>query len=181
VKALLKKKTFLDRIYAGPDEGVRSAITDSLSGLANKSYFKYFLDHEIKRAYRESGPVALMMMELNEVKHHPNCMGHLAGEELLNYMGTLIKENIRDVDLGARYREKQFCIVLTNTDRNGAMLVADRLKGLIQNHFSMNAENTSEKNLVFHMGIANYPNDADSMDLLINHSEKELLESKIET
>jgi two-component system cell cycle response regulator len=180
VKALLKKKTFLDRIYAGPDESVRSAITDSLSGLANNSYFKYFLDHEIKRSFRENGPVALIMMELNDVKNHPNCMGHLAGEELLKYMGTLIKENIRDVDLGARYREKKFCIVLTNTDGNGALLVADRLKDLIQNHFSMNTENISEKNLALHMGIANYPNDADSMDLLINHAEKELLESKKE-
>jgi two-component system cell cycle response regulator len=180
VKALLKKKTFLDRIYAGPDEGVRSAITDSLSGLANNSYFKYFLDHEIKRSFRENGPVALIMMELNDVKNHPNCMGHLAGEELLKYMGTLIKENIRDVDLGARYKEKQFSIVLTNTDGNGALLVADRLKGLIQNHFSMNTENISEKNLALHMGLAVYPNDADSMDLLINHAEKELLESKNE-
>ena len=180
VKALLKKKTFLDRIYAGPDESVRSAITDSLSGLANNSYFKYFLDHEIKRSFRENGPVALIMMELNDVKNHPNCMGHLAGEELLKYMGTLIKENIRDVDLGARFKEKQFGIVLINTDGNGALLVADRLKDLIQNHFSKSTENISEKNLALHMGLAVYPNDADSMDLLINHAEKELLESKNE-
>ena len=180
VKALLKKKTFLDRIYAGPDESVRSAITDSLSGLANNSYFKYFLDHEIKRSFRENGPVALIMMELNDVKNHPNCVGHLAGEELLKYMGTLIKENIRDVDLGARIREKQFGIVLINTDGNGALLVADRLKDLIQNHFSVNTENMSGKNLALHMGIANYPNDAESMELLINHAEKELLESKNE-
>jgi len=180
VKALLKKKTFLDRIYAGPDEGVRSAITDSLSGLANNSYFKYFLDHEIKRSFRENGPVALIMMELNDVKSHPNCMGHLAGEELLKYMGTLIKENIRDVDLGARFKEKQFGIVLINTDGNGAMLVADRLKDLIRNHFSMNTENISEQNMILHMGLAVCPNDADSMDLLINHAEKELLDSKNE-
>ena len=58
--------------------------------------------------------------------------GMLQGEKLLKYMATLIKENIRDVDLGARYREKQVGIVLANTDGNGAMLVADRLKGLIQ-------------------------------------------------
>jgi diguanylate cyclase (GGDEF)-like protein len=118
------------------------------------------------------------MMELNDVKNHPNCMGHLAGEEWLKYMGNLIKENIRDVDLGARSKEKQFCIVLINTDGNGAMLVADRLKDLIQNHFSVNTENMSEKNLALHMGIANYPNDADSMELLIHHAEKELNESK---
>jgi len=180
VKALLKKKTFLDKLYAGPEGSVRSAITDSLSGLANDSYFKFFLEHEIKRSLRDNRPVSLLMMELNDVKHHPNCMGHLAGEELLKYLGTLIKENIRDVDLGARYKEKQFGIVLTNTDGNGAMLVADRLKGLIQNHFSMNTENISGKNLALHMGLANYPNDADSMDLLIHHAEKELIESKNE-
>ena len=107
-------------------------------------------------------------------------MGHLAGEELLKYMGTLIKENIRDVDLGARFKEKQFGIVLISTDGNGALLVADRLKGLIKNHFSMNTENISEKDLILHMGLAVYPNDADSMDLLINHAEKELLESQNE-
>ena len=180
VKALLKKKTFLDRIYAGPDESVRSAITDSLSGLANNSYFKYFLDHEIKRSVRDNGPVTLIMLELNDVKNHPNCMGHLAGEEWLKYMGNIIKENIRDVDLGARSKEKQFCIVLINTDGNGAMLVADRLKDLIQNHFSVNTENMSGKNLALHVGIANYPNDADSMELLIHHAEKELRESKNE-
>jgi GGDEF domain-containing protein len=84
------------------------------------------------------------------------------------------------VDLGARYRDKQFGIVLTNTEGNGALLVADRLKGLIQNHFSMNTENISEKNLALQMGLAVYPKDADSMDLLINHAEKELLESKNE-
>ena len=129
VKALLKKKTFLDRIYAGAEGSVRSAITDSLSGLTNYSYFKYFLEHEIKRSLRDSRPLALIMMEL---RHNPNCVGHPAGEELLKDLGTLIKENIRDVDLGARYKKKQFAIVLANTDGNGAMLVADRLKGLIQ-------------------------------------------------
>jgi PleD family two-component response regulator len=90
VKALLKKKTFLDRLYAGPEGGVRSAITDSLSGLANYSYFKYFLEHEIKRSLRDSRPIALMMMELNDVKHNPNCMGHPAGEEFLKDLGTLL-------------------------------------------------------------------------------------------
>ena len=181
VKVLLKKKSFLDRIYADPDEGVRSAITDSLSGLANNSYFKHFLEHEIKRSFRDSGPVALLMLELNGVKHHQNSVGHLAGEELLKYLGTLIKENIRDVDLGARCKEMQFGIVLTNTDGNGAIMVADRLKGLIQNQFSINTENISVNNLALHMGIAVYPNDADSMDLLIDQAEQELTESKNKT
>ena len=180
VKALLKKKTFLDRIYAGPQDSVRSAITDSLSGLANHSYFKHFLEHEIKRSSRDSRPFALIMMELHDVRHNPNSVGHPAGEDLLKELGTLIKDNIRDVDLGARYKEKQFAIVLADTDGNGAGLVAERIKGLIKHYFSKSTENIAAKSPAIHIGSAVFPSDGDSMDLLINQAEKKLFESQKE-
>ena len=178
VKALLKKKTFLDRLYAGPEGNVHSAITDSLSGLANYSYFKYFLEKEIKRSTRDRRPIALMMLELTDLKHKPNCVGHLVGEELLKELGTLIQENIRDIDLGARYTEKQFAVVLANTDENGAAVVAERLKGKIQNYFSINTENIFAKSSVLNIGTALYPSEADSIESLLNKAEKKLLESK---
>ena len=177
VKALLKKKIFLDRIYAGCEGNVRSAITDSLSGLANYPYFKYFLEHEIKRSMRDSRPLALVMMELIDVRHHPNCVGHLAGEELLQDLGTLIKDNIRDVDLGARYKEKQFAVVLANTDAKTAKMVAERLKSKIHHHFSIGTEGSSVNGSALNIGIAVYPSDAASMDLLISQAENELDES----
>jgi diguanylate cyclase (GGDEF)-like protein len=120
------------------------------------------------------------MIELNDVKHNPNCVGHPAGEDLLKDMGTLIKENIRDVDLGARYKERRFAIVLANTDGNGAVMVAERLKGLIQNNFSISTENISAKSSALNMGIAVYPSDADSIEPLISQAEKELFEPKNE-
>ena len=180
VKALLKKKSFLDRLYAGPEGSVCSAITDSLSGLANYSYFEHFLGHEIKRSLRDSLPLALILMELNDVKHSPNSLGHLAGEELLKELGTLIKDNIRDVDLGARYKEKQFALVLSNTDENGTAIAVKRLKGIIQNYFSSSTKNTSVENSALNFGIAYYPSDADSIETLISQAEKELLRSNDE-
>ena len=178
VKALLKKKTFLDRLYAGPEGSVCLAITDSLSGLANYSYFQYFLEHEIKRSLRDGKPLGLILMELTDIKYHPNSMGHPAGEELLKDFGTLIKENIRDVDLGARYKEKQFTIVLANTDKKGAEIAVERLKRLIQNHFSIRTENISVKSSALNIATAFYPSDADSVETLIHHAEKELLRAK---
>ena len=179
VKALLKKKTYLDRLYTGTEGSIRSAITDSLSGLANYSYFKFFLEHEIKRSLRDARPIALMMMELTDFNNNPNWLRHLAGEKILKDMGVLIKANIRDIDLAARFKEKQFAIVLANTDGNGANIVAERLKGLIQKHLSTGTENISAKKAL-HFGIAVYPSDADSMDLLIHQAEKKLLTSKYE-
>jgi two-component system cell cycle response regulator len=180
VKTLLKKKTFWDKLYAGPKGNVRTAITDSLTDLANDSYFKFFLDHEMKRALRSNRPVSLLMVELTNVKHNPNCVGHLAGEEWLKDLGTFIKDNIRDVDLGARYKEKQFAIVLGDTDRNGAGIVAERLRSMVGNHFSKSSgDNPAERSAVI-TGIAEYPSDADSMEELINQAVEALFESKRE-
>jgi diguanylate cyclase (GGDEF)-like protein len=180
VKTLLKKKTFWDKLYAGPKGNVRTAITDSLTDLANDSYFKFFLEHEIKRALRNNRPVSLLMVELTNVKHNPNCVGHLAGEEWLKDLGTFIKDNIRDVDLGARYKEKQFAIVLGDTDRNGAGIVAERLRSLVQNHFSKSSGDNPAESSAVNIGIAEYPSDADSMEQLINQAVEALFESKRE-
>ena len=178
VKALLKKKTFWDKLYAGPKGSVRTAITDSLTDLANDSYFNFFLEHEMKRSLRNNRPVSLLMMELTNVKHNPNCVGHLAGEEWLKDLGTFIKDNIRDVDLGARYKEKQFAIVLGDTDRNGAVIVAERLRSLVENHFSKSAGNHPAESSAVNIGIAEYPSDADSIEQLINQTVEALFESK---
>jgi two-component system cell cycle response regulator len=176
VKALLKKKTYLDTLYTGTEGSVRSAIADSLSGLANYSYFKFFLEHEIRRSIRDGTPVALLMMEIADFKYYPNDLGHPAGEKLLKELGTLIKENIRDIDLGARCKEKQFAVVLANTDGNGAHIVGERLKGLFQNRFSTDASNISAKRAL-RTGMAAYPSDAKTMDSLLDQAQKMLLDS----
>ncbi len=179
VKALLKKKSFLDRLYAGPEGSVCSAITDSLSGLANYSYFKYSLEHEIKRSLRDNLPLALVLMELTDVKRNPNSMGHLAGEESLKILGTLIKDNIRDVDIGARYKEKQFALILANTDKAGTSTAVKRLEKIVQNHFSIGIKNSSAESPSLNFGIAYfYPSEADSIETLIIQAEKDLLRSK---
>jgi diguanylate cyclase (GGDEF)-like protein len=178
VNTLLKKKSFWDKLYAGPKGNVRTAITDSLTDLANDSYFKLFLEHEMKRSLRNNRPVSLLMMELTNVKHNLNCVGHLAGEEWLKDLGTFIKDNIRDVDLGARYKEKQFAIVLGDADRKGAGIVAERLKSLVENHFSKSSGNNPAESSAVIIGIAEYPSDADSMEQLINQAVDALFDSK---
>ena len=178
VNTLLKKKTFWDKLYAGPKGNIRTAITDSLTDLANDSYFKLFLEQEMKRSLRNNRPVSLLMMELTNVKHNLNCVGHLAGEEWLKDLGTFIKDNIRDVDLGARYKEKQFAIVLGDADRKGAGIVADRLRSLVENHFSKTSGTNPAENSAVIVGIAEYPSDADSMEQLINQAVDALFDSK---
>ena len=176
--ALLKKKTFLDRLYSGPADSVDAAITDSISGLANQSYFRFFLNHEMKRCVRIGRTVALLMMELNTSRQNTSWAGHPAGEQWLKDFGIIIKENIREVDLGTRYTQGQFAIVLINTDGTGAMIVAERIRNKIQTQFLTNSENNSAKIATLNTGVAVYPSDADSIEPLINQAEKRLSEFK---
>ena len=92
--------------------------------------------------------------------------------------GTFVKDNIRDVDLGARYKEKQFAIVLGDTARNGAGIVAERLRSLVENHFSKSSGDNPAESSAVNIGIAEYPSNADSMEQLINQAVEALFESK---
>ena len=174
--ALLKKKIYLDELYAGLDGRVPSEITDSLSGLANYSFFKYFLENEIKRSIRTREAIALIMIEICDCNHTHNALGHPAGEKLLNKVGTLIKENIRDTGLGARCKERRFAIVLPDTDRDEAETILRQIRGLIKNRLSMVNKDLSNDGIL-QFGIAIYPSDADSTEMLINHTERKLLSS----
>ena len=81
VKALIKKKAYLDSLHANYEIAVHSAITDKLTGLYNQAYFKHFLDFEIKRSLRQKTPVTLFMLDIDDFKQYNDNLGHLAGAE----------------------------------------------------------------------------------------------------
>ena len=121
------------------------------------------------------------MIELNDVNPNSSHLGHLAGEELQKILGAIIKASIRDVDLGARYKERQFALVLVNTNEIGAEIVVQCLKDLIITQFSENSDKMPAKSPTFNIGFAVYPSGADSIDLLIQQAEKGLIASKNHT
>ncbi|MDY6792742.1 MAG: response regulator [Thermodesulfobacteriota bacterium] len=166
INALIKKKAYLDKLKTGYESAVHSAITDRLTGLYNYAYFHYFLENEIKRSERHHHPVALIMMDIDDFKHFNDSMGHLAGDEILKQLGRLIREDIREIDLGVRYGGEEFAIVMPYTDLKGAINMARRIKSLIKNHSFM-VNNFPPASLTVSMGIAVYPENAlTSTDLI---------------
>ena len=173
VKALLKKKSYLDKLDNNTQERVQSAIIDKLSGLANRSYFEYFLEQEIKRSLRDGRSIALLLIDLNGVIINSYGSENMTKEKLIKPVGAIIKEKIREIDLGARLRDNQFAAVLVNTDHLGAKVVSERLEAGIQAYLSScSGSTTAKEKLTF--GIAVYPADADSMDRLIRQAEKKM-------
>jgi len=109
------------------------ATIDSLTGIANVRRFREFLFFEWKRALRDQQPISLIMMDVDFFKNFNDTYGHLEGDRCLKQVGEILKKiNQRATDLAARYGGEEFAFVLTNTDKKGAINIAERIRAQIQ-------------------------------------------------
>ena len=105
------------------------AITDALTGLANRRHFNEVIDAEWKRALRTGASIGLAMIDVDQFKLYNDLYGHLGGDACLKRVATVLKSGQRvAADLAARYGGEEFALVLPNTDLAGTHAVADRLR-----------------------------------------------------
>ncbi len=105
----------------------RLSRTDELTGLANRRAFEEQLENEVTRARRNSRPVCLLMLDLDDFKRVNDERSHAAGDEVLRSSAKALLDGIRDVDTCARIGGEEFVVVLPETDLAGAELVAEKL------------------------------------------------------
>jgi len=128
IKAAVRKKTYLDRLTTRWMENLDCAITDPLTGLYNREYFRHFLEFEMNRIRRHLYPLSLVTVDVDDLKTYNRFFGDFAGDLVLTVVGKVIKSSIRRIDLPARYKEDEFIIALPYTDRSGATVVAQRIR-----------------------------------------------------
>jgi two-component system cell cycle response regulator len=175
VKALLKKKAYLDQIKADPKGDFFSSITDKPSGLYNLFYLKHFLDREIKRCLRDSLQLSLALLNFSGCWSVEDSSIPKNVDEFLGKIGCLIFQNIREVDFCARGGEKELIIVFPNTSREGVMTPVERIKAKILEELALPSMGQSSPNLSkMSIGIAVFPNESDSPTELIIEAKKAL-------
>lgn len=116
------------RLYA---EQQRLAITDGLTGIANRRQFDLVLRRELARSRRFGRPLGLILLDIDDFKHFNDMHGHLAGDELLQALALLLSQSIRTIDCVARYGGEEFAVVLPEADRADAAQVAERLREVV--------------------------------------------------
>jgi diguanylate cyclase (GGDEF)-like protein len=104
------------------------ATTDSLTGLANRWTFDEELALEWRRAERVGDPLALILLDIDDFKAINDGHGHQAGDDVLRKVGEVLAASVRQVDLAARYGGEEFAIVVPETDLEGAIDLAERLR-----------------------------------------------------
>ena len=125
----------IERAYH--EEIYRLKTTDGLTGAYNKRYFDEELERELHRFKRYERPLSLIIMDIDHFKRINDEFGHLAGDRVLTQLGLLISTNVRREDTFCRYGGEEFAVLMPEMDLEGAVAVAERLRGLVEEgHFS---------------------------------------------
>jgi diguanylate cyclase (GGDEF)-like protein len=116
------------------EEIYRLTIIDALTEIHNKRYLLEFLDRELSRSARYGRPLALVMFDLDRFKSVNDELGHLGGDFTLREVAVCVKTCVRKEELFARYGGEEFIVVLPETSLEGALVLAERVRGLVEKH-----------------------------------------------
>ena len=158
---------------------VELANTDELTGLSNRRVFMDELNREVSRARRYNLAFSLLMIDIDHFKWINDSHGHPAGDAVLKSLAKILKGQVRQVDIAARYGGEEFAIILPETSIDGARIVGERIRSAVANSpFSIN--NEKKVGVTVSIGIACFPQCAQSIELLIERADQALYTAKKE-
>jgi diguanylate cyclase (GGDEF)-like protein len=135
------------------EEIYRLTILDGLTQIHNARYLNEFLDREVVRSQRHNRPLSLLALDIDKFKALNDDLGHLCGDFVLRELAQVIRGIVRQEDLFARCGGEEFVIVLVETNLEGAVGVAERVRQAVAAH-QFRFE-TTPINLTISIGVAN--------------------------
>ncbi len=138
----------------------RQSATDALTGLENRRAFDRVLNEESSRTERSHSPLSLVIIDVDNFKHFNDEFGHLAGDEALQQVALILQAQARTYDHVARYGGEEFAVVLPDTPRESALLVAERIRVAVEK------SHWAHRGITVSIGVATTVKAADSMTIL---------------
>ena len=110
----------------------RLATVDALTGLYLRHFFDSSLQREFSRAGRYRGHLALLLTDIDRFKVFNDTHGHQVGDRVLRYVAEKVRASVRGVDIACRYGGEEFAVILPETDYEGALLTAQRIRSTVE-------------------------------------------------
>lgn len=151
------------------------AITDPLTGLLNRRYLEERFSQEIERSKRYQFPLSFVMMDIDGFKTFNDTFGHQAGDEVLRETAHCIRKSLRNFDVAARYGGEEFIVVLPETDVTSAMILAERLRKAVANHF---ASENSKHPVTISLGVSSLSKTLQNRHQVIRAADQALYAAK---
>ncbi len=152
------------------------SMIDSLTGVANRNKFDRTFSDSLKLAKRENQTLALMLLDLDHFKQINDTYGHAVGDEVLQRVARCCVHSCRETDMVARLGGDEFAILLINPQDGGAAeKIAESILGDLGR--SMDVQGNTLQ-IGVSIGIAHYPEDGQSGDMLVKKADSALYGAK---
>ena len=156
----------------------KQANTDPLTGLNNRKFFAEKSMEEAQKALSYNFPISIFMFDIDHFKKYNDNNGHAEGDYLLKELSRLLRENTRGSDVLARYGGEEFIALLPNTNKEGAFLYGEKIRGVIESAPFRNREKQPLGFVSISGGVATFPEDAETIEGTIKLADAALYNAK---
>jgi diguanylate cyclase (GGDEF)-like protein len=150
------------------------AYLDGLTGIFNRRFFELRILEEIDRARRFQAGMAVLMVDIDQFKRLNDEFGHLLGDEVLRQVSSIFSQQLRKIDVVCRYGGEEFAIVLSQTNPQHALAVAEKLRRLVENWQFPGVA----RPVTISTGVATFPNHGTTRDELVRAADAGLYAAK---
>jgi diguanylate cyclase (GGDEF)-like protein len=154
----------------------REAVKDGLTDLFN---YRYFIDALAWEVSRSPDSLSLIVLDVDDFKKYNDYFGHLKGSKLLREIAAILRRSSHTGHLVAKYGGDEFAVILPDTPKEEAFLIAQSIRHRIERHeFPGEAESQPNRTLTVSGGIATYPIDAEDPFGLFDKADHAMYEAK---
>ena len=171
----------LRKINEAQQKLVALASIDDLTQLYNRRYFFERFNQEVERSTRYQRPLSCIIMDIDFFKQVNDSYGHLAGDRVLVDIAQIVRKNCRRSDLAGRYGGEELIILLPETETAGAMIIAERIREMIEQHQTVDGKGVVI-GVTVSMGVASLTGselrNIDNNERIIQQADDALLQAK---
>ncbi|MDX1483541.1 MAG: GGDEF domain-containing protein [Alphaproteobacteria bacterium] len=177
-QSLKKSGDEISELRRSLDEMRLEALTDSLTGLANRKHFDRRFKELVEEAALNGEPMAVLMGDIDNFKSFNDTFGHQVGDHVLRLVAGVLSENVRGRDFIARYGGEEFAVVLPQTGLDGAVAVAENIRAAMSSK-RLTRLSTGETlgTVSLSFGVAQYSGD-EAPESFIGRADQGLLRAK---
>ncbi len=176
VWTIVEHKQAEERIHQLNNRLERLAMTDELTGLANRRSFFLQGEAEIQRVLRYPAPLSLLMLDIDRFKSINDTYGHAVGDLILQRIADTLRVHIRETDVVARLGGEEFGILLLCTQAAGAVELAERLRLAVeQESYEFQGQRIRA---TISVGVAEYRSDMPDLDAVLHKADAAMYQAK---